>query len=186
MTERIGKFAFFVSFWEAASDLNDADRLAFYDAICAYAFTGEEPSFKGIMGTVWKLVKPNIDSSLKGQKTGGKGGRPKVEKPTEKPPVSKGKNPPSKKSKTTPETDMDRDRDRDMEVEEFVPLERTNSSTTSASAATAAAGAAPPPRKESKPFCPMCDTPVWKNTQTGRYRCGTCFDEYDEGKAVWR
>lgn len=53
-----------------------------------------------------------------------------------------------------------------------------------APAVAAAAKAAP--TDERKPFCPMCDTPVWKNTQTGRYRCGTCFDEYDEGKAVWR
>lgn len=52
------------------------------------------------------------------------------------------------------------------------------------SAVAAAAKAAP--TDEKKPFCPMCDTPVWKNTQTGKYRCGTCFDEYDEGKAVWR
>ena len=56
------------------------------------------------------------------------------------------------------------------------------SSNTSAVAAAAEAA----PTDDMKPYCPMCDTPMWKNTQTGKYRCGTCFDEYDEGKAVWR
>ena len=83
MSEKVTKFSFFESFWDAASDLDDRNRLALYDAICAYAFTGCEPDFKGIMSTIWKLVKPNIDSSIKGQRTGGKGGRP----PKEKPPV---------------------------------------------------------------------------------------------------
>ena len=68
-----GKFAFFESFWEAAKDLDDKNRLAFYDAIADYAFTGAEPDFKGVMGTIWKLVKPNIDSSFKGQQTGRSG-----------------------------------------------------------------------------------------------------------------
>ena len=61
-----------------------------------------------------------------------------------------------------------------------------NSITTANETPAVAAAAKAAPTDEKKPFCPMCDTPVWKNTQTGRYRCGTCFDEYDEGKAVWR
>lgn len=186
MTEKVSKFSFFESFWDAASDLDDKSRLALYDAICEYAFTGCEPDFEGIMSTIWKLVKPNIDSSIKGQRTGGKGGRPTKEKP----PVKEAENPPFCNSKTPSETDMDMDMDKegdmDMDGREFVPTERTNSLPESASTATAAACAAPPPRKDPKPLCPMCEVPVWKNTQTRKYRCDSCGDDWDEGKVEWR
>lgn len=34
-------------------------------------------------------------------------------------------------------------------------------------------GAAPPPAR-----CPLCGERVWKNTQTGKYRCDSCCDEF--------
>lgn len=192
MAEKVTKFSFFESFYDAASDLDDGSRLALYDAICAYAFEGVEPDFKGVMSTIWKLVKPNIDSSVNGQKTGGKGGRPNTKKPPSKPPVSKDENPPLDKSETTLETDMDMDMDKDMdremdmEVEEFVPLERTNSSTDCASASSAAAKAAPPPRKGKgkRPVCPMCDTPTWKDN-LGYHHCPNCHDQFTRDKVAW-
>lgn len=181
----VNKFSFFESFGEAAAVLPDEQRLAFYDALVAYAFRGEEPDFDGILKVAWALARPNIDSSIKRSKTNSENAR-KAKAETTAKTTAKAVAKTTAKTKPSKDMDKDKDKDRDMDKEEFVPLERTNSSDNCASAATAAAGAAPPPRKESKPFCPMCDTPVWKNTQTGRYRCGTCFDEYDEGKAVWR
>lgn len=207
MGEPINKFSFFASFYEAAQDLDDEKRLAFYDAITSYAFAGKEPDFEGVMSTIWKLAKPNIDSSVNGQRTGGKGGRPKKGNPPSKPPV-----------KTTPETDkdMDRDRekDRDMEMDalEIDPLDQSISNA-SASVGAAAAEAAPPPRcpdcggpmwfdvkggswrcqdsscgsamEPKKPLCPLCGVRMAKNAQSGRWECPNCFDSFEAGAVVW-
>lgn len=193
MADKANKFSFFESFWDAACDLDDASRLAFYDAVCAYAFTGREPSFEGVMSTIWKLVKPNIDSSIKGQRAGSKGGRPTAKPPVSegaKPPVSDDGNPPFGNGETHPETDMDMDMDREMEVEEFVPLERTNSSTDPAACGAAAAGAAHAPAGRgagpkggpaaggSPPACPRCASPLWRNAQTGRWECDACHESF--------
>ena len=186
MSEKVTKFSFFESFWDAASDLDDKNRLALYDAICEYAFTGGEPDFKGIMSTIWKLVKPNIDSSIKGQRTGGKGGRPSKDKP----PVSNSENPPFSNNETPSETDMDmdmdKDRDMDKEEGEFVPSERTNSPSSSASASTASASAAPPPRKDAAPYCPMCDVKTSFKDSLGYYHCPNCHDQFTKAKVKWR
>lgn len=187
MDRRVDKVSFFASFYEAASDLGDADRLAFYDACFGYAFDGEEPGFEGVMGTIWKLVRPNIDSSIKGQRTGGKGGRPK----SAKPPVSESGNPPFRKGETPAETNMDMDMDRDMdrEEEEFVPLERTNSSSRGGAAPPAAAEAAPPPRDgpdgSRAPHCPLCGSLLRFNVESGRWSC-SCVGDVKDGSVVWR
>lgn len=57
-------FTFFESYFSAISKLDDADRLACYDAICRYGVTGEEPQdLAGVAAMAFKLVKPNIDKS---------------------------------------------------------------------------------------------------------------------------
>ena len=40
---------FYRSYWEVAMELNDKDRLAFYDAVMTRQFTGKEPNLSGIM-----------------------------------------------------------------------------------------------------------------------------------------
>lgn len=180
MGEPINKFSFFASFYEAAQDLDDEKRLAFYDAITSYAFAGEEPDFEGVMSTIWKLAKPNIDSSVNGQRAGGKGGRPKKGNPPSKPPV-----------KTTPETDMDMDRDkekdREMEMDalEIDPLDRSISNA-GAPVGAAAADAAPTGAKaHGKPRCPLCKAPLFRNSQTGKYDCPVCLDSFEAEAVVW-
>lgn len=49
------------------------------------------------------------------------------------------------------------------------------------SGVAAAASAAPPARA----VCPMCEVPLWRNTQTGRYHCDACHDNWEEGKVRW-
>lgn len=165
MGEPVNKFSFFASFYEAAQDLDDEKRLAFYDAMASYAFTGREPDFTGVMSTIWKLTKPNIDSSINGQKTGGKGGRPKKGNPPLKPPV-----------KTPSETDMDMDRDmekdRDVEMDdgEIDPLDRSISPS-DASGDAAAADAAPPAAKDEGPKCPECGGGTRYDTAGMFWRC---------------
>lgn len=163
MNEEVAKFSFFRSFWDGMQDLENEERLALYDAMTLYAFTGQEPEFKGAMRALWKFSKPNIDSSIKGQSTGAKGGRPKKENPPLKPPV-----------KTTPKTDMDMDRDmdkdRDMDLDalEIDPLDQSISNA-SASGDAAAAGAAPPAAKELR--CPACNGLMKLELPGGFMRC---------------
>lgn len=165
MNEEVAKFSFFRSFWEGMQDLENEERLALYDAMTLYAFTGQEPEFKGAMRALWKFSKPNIDSSIKGQSTGAKGGRPKKENPPLKPPV-----------KTTPKTDMDMDRDmekdRDMEMDalEIDPLDQSISNA-NASGDAAAADAAPPAAKPEAPKCPECGGGMRFDVDGMFYRC---------------
>lgn len=71
-------FTFFASFYDALSDLNDADRLACYDAICAFALTGKEPKVEGIASTVFKLIKPILGKSKTRSEVGKEGGKSKA------------------------------------------------------------------------------------------------------------
>lgn len=163
MNEEVTKFSFFRSFWEGLTDLGDAERLAMYDAIAKYAFTGEEPAFTGLMMTAWKLAKPNIESSVRGQLTGGKGGRPPKGNPPSKPPV-----------KTPSETnkDMDKDMDGDMDMDAEMNSSEMNSFSASSSDDAAAAGAAPASAKE--PRCPECGGLMKIEIPGGFFRCRKC------------
>lgn len=77
-------FAFLNSYYEAISELPDSDRLALYDAIVGYGIMGITPSLTGIQKSVFILIKPNIDSSIRRYESavenGGKGGRPPSKK----------------------------------------------------------------------------------------------------------
>lgn len=177
--EEVSKVSFFRSFWDAAKDLDDSERLRFYDAIGDYAFAGVEPSFdSSALRIAWKLAKPNITSSILDQARGKTGGRPPKTKDKDKPEtIGKSQTETPKKTpvKTPAETDKDKDRNRkrdgdtDMEEGKFVPRERTNFPS-SASAATAAEKAAPPPR------CPECGGGMRYDEQGKFWRCrdGSC------------
>ena len=52
-------------------------RLEAYDAIFRYGFFGIEPNPSKAFSPLWKLIKPNIDSSIKKRDDGSKGGRSK-------------------------------------------------------------------------------------------------------------
>lgn len=75
---------FYESFYEAIKDMPDAHRLAAYDAIMQYAFTGEEPEVHGMARVVFIMAKPQIDANEKRRQNGSKGGRPKQTPQTEK------------------------------------------------------------------------------------------------------
>ena len=76
------QFTFFRSFGEAFWDFDDKDRLALYDGLTHYALEGVEPEFSGMLATVWKLVKPNVDKSLKRSKTNTDNANSRVKKAT--------------------------------------------------------------------------------------------------------
>lgn len=80
-------FVFYKSFYEAAAELDDADRLAFYDAMATYALADEEPEIESaVVRALFKMARPQIDANEKRREAGKKGaefgrlgGRPKKE-----------------------------------------------------------------------------------------------------------
>lgn len=68
-------FTFYPSFYDAIKDLDDNDRLAVYDAICMYGVTGKIPKAKGVASTVFKLLRPVIDTNVSRRNAGNKGGK---------------------------------------------------------------------------------------------------------------
>ena len=71
-------FIFYRSFYEAAQDLEDADRLKFYDAVLEYALNGSETlTERSSARAVFKSVRPQIDVNNQRYENGKKGGRPK-------------------------------------------------------------------------------------------------------------
>lgn len=175
----VGKFSFYRSFDEAARDLPDADRLRLYDAMSDYVFRGIVPDFDGVMGIVWKLVRPNLDSSVRGQETGGRrkgrasdgtsdgasddGSGARAEGASEGT-VGNGV---AKPSKGGVQREMIRKR------EERKGKERE-------ARGRAGAESAPPA------LCPLCEVPMRKNTNSGRYECPSCHDTWSADQAVWR
>lgn len=67
----------FSSYYDAIQDLKPMQRLEAYDAIFRYGFFGIEPNPSKAFSPLWKLIKPNIDSSIKKRDDGSKGGRSK-------------------------------------------------------------------------------------------------------------
>lgn len=57
---------FYRSYWEVAMQLNDKDRLAFYDALMLRQFTGEETILKGMANFAYISQKHSIDAQIKG------------------------------------------------------------------------------------------------------------------------
>src|SRR3990167_490959 len=69
-------FTFYGSFYDVICDLNDSDKLIFYTGIVEYGLLNKEPKFSGILATIFKAIKPNIDSGHYSQDNGKLGGRP--------------------------------------------------------------------------------------------------------------
>lgn len=59
-------FNFYRSYWEVANELNEKDRLAFYDALLKRQFTGEETELKGLVKLIYLSQKHSIDKQIKG------------------------------------------------------------------------------------------------------------------------
>lgn len=59
-------FNFYRSYWEVAQELNDKDRLAFYDALLKKQFTGVENELNGMAKFAFISQKHSIDQQIKG------------------------------------------------------------------------------------------------------------------------
>ena len=59
-------FKFYLSYFEVAQELNDKDRLTFYDALIKRQFTGCEPKLNGMVKFAYISQKHSIDKQVKG------------------------------------------------------------------------------------------------------------------------
>ena len=59
-------FNFYRSYWEVAQELNDKDRLAFYDALLKRQFTGIETELEGITKFAYLSQKHSINVQHQG------------------------------------------------------------------------------------------------------------------------
>lgn len=91
-------YVMYRSFWEAIKDLPDKDIAQAIKAISEYALDDIEPQTDGIVATIFRLIKPQIDANnrkyengCKGAKYGALGGRPKKSKNPKETPKEKEK-----------------------------------------------------------------------------------------------
>lgn len=59
-------FNFYRSYWEVANELNDKDRLEFYDALLKREFTGKESELSGMVKFAYLSQKHSIDNQVEG------------------------------------------------------------------------------------------------------------------------
>ena len=72
-------FSFYRSYYEASKDLpTKEDQADFLMAICSYIFDGVEPEITGVASAMFKLAKPNLDTSIKRASVGQMGGKSKA------------------------------------------------------------------------------------------------------------
>jgi len=78
---------FYRSFYDSMEELDDASRLALYDAIIRFGLYDEEPSLTGITKNFFTIMRPLIEANKTRAVNGKKGGRPR-----KKPMVSENEN----------------------------------------------------------------------------------------------
>lgn len=109
-------FVFLPSYYEAISNLPDAERLALYDALCMFGLYGEEPENLPPMAKgFFILIRPNIESSKARYKAntenGRKGGAPKG----------------NKNAKKQPKNNQDKDRDKEKDIDKEKEMDKEKS-----------------------------------------------------------
>lgn len=92
----MNKVVFLPSYIETLKKLtDDEDQLELMWAIINYQYEGKEPNLYGTLDLLWTAIKPNIDTTMKYQESGKKGGRPrKTPLETTKTPLFNNENPP--------------------------------------------------------------------------------------------
>lgn len=75
------QFTFFRSYHESTEELDDGERLLFYDSLFDFAFNGVVPEFDNrYLSMAWKLIAPSVEKSIKQSITNAENRR-KREKP---------------------------------------------------------------------------------------------------------
>ena len=84
MSDRIA-FNFYVSYWTTGKELDDADRLAFYDALLKKQFTGQDTDLTGMSRFAYLSQQYSIDRQVKGWEDKTKKSLTPTQHPTEPP-----------------------------------------------------------------------------------------------------
>lgn len=107
------QFTFYFSFYQAVSRIkNKAARCDAYDAICAYALTGNPPDLNKLpdaAAIAFDLIKPNLDASKRKADAGKAGG--KAKQSASKPEAN------SKQGETAREKENEKEKEDEIEVE---------------------------------------------------------------------
>jgi hypothetical protein len=88
-------FNFFASYFDVAKELNDKDRLDFYDALILEQFTGIKTDLKGMAKFAYVSQQHSIDSQINGFNERIKRGDTTLEPLSRLPPAIRGKVPPA-------------------------------------------------------------------------------------------
>lgn len=118
------QFTFYRSFFEALKNLPNRERLAVYDAVCAYALDGAEPSVTGVAATVFTLIRPVLDTGRKRAINGKQGG--KSEKANAKQKESKAETVASQSESEEESASEQTEREKEKEIE--IEIEGENES----------------------------------------------------------
>lgn len=82
-------FIFYRSYFEAIDNMPLEEQVVLYRALVCYALDSKEIELKGANKSIFTLIKPTLDNSIKQYENGSKGGRPKkittIEKTQTKP-----------------------------------------------------------------------------------------------------
>lgn len=112
------QFTFYRSYYDALADLPDRDFKATVLAVCAYALDQQEPELKGVRSTVFKLIRPVLDSGRR--KAENRRGKNKPEQPetTGNKPEQTGK---EKEREKERENEEEREIEKETEKEKIPP-----------------------------------------------------------------
>lgn len=112
------QFTFYRSYYEARNMLPDKARLAYDDAVMAYALDGIEPDLKGAAATAFILTKPTLDTGRRKAKSGKRGGE--TSKATDKQTESKQE---AKAKQSAREKEVEREKEGEGEGEIEIEIE---------------------------------------------------------------
>jgi hypothetical protein len=114
----VNGYIFYISFWDALSELSDEDLGKMTRAMSEYVFEGIIPELNGMLKGYFSLIKPQLDANIERAKNAKKGGRPKKETngyEKEKPMVSENKNQRIEKIKTQKENKKENKNKKEIE-----------------------------------------------------------------------
>lgn len=108
-------FTFFESYHESFKDLPPEVVGQIVQAMCAYYFDGEDIELEGLPRTIFSLIRPVLDSSIKKSENGAKGGAPKGNTNALKTSKKQAKNNLNTSKKQAKTSDKDKEKDKDIE-----------------------------------------------------------------------
>jgi hypothetical protein len=110
-------FNFFASYFDVAKELNDKDRLDFYDALILEQFTGIKTDLKGMAKFAYVSQQHSIDSQINGFNERIKRGDTTLEPLSRLPPAIGGKVPPAIQEK---------EKEKEKDINKKVSFENSN------------------------------------------------------------